>query len=153
MLSEIDHSISILRFDELTTAQLYDSLYLRAKVFVEEQGCPYLDLDYVDQKSLHCLLYEDGELVAYSRVIPAGVQHNDVSIGRVVTSKPGKGYGYRIFSAAMSAAIEVLHAKRIEITSQVYIKHFYENFGFKAISEEFIMEFRPHQTMIWEDKA
>ncbi len=148
----MEQELRIKSFNELSVPELYDALYLRAKVFVEEQGCPYLDLDYVDQKSLHCMLYEDGKLVAYARVIPAGAQHDDVSIGRVVTSKPGQGYGYKIFSAAMDAAKEVFKAKRIEITSQVYIMHFYEYFGFHATSEEFVMEFRPHITMVWEEK-
>lgn len=145
-----EDNIRILRFDELSVNELYDLMWLRAKVFVEEQGCPYLDPDYVDQKSLHCLLYEDEKLVAYARVIPAGAQHDDVSIGRVVTSHQGEGYGYRIFKAAMKVATETILADRIEITSQAYIRHFYEHFGFRAISDEFMMEFRPHITMVWE---
>lgn len=145
-------NIQILKFDELTPAQLYDALYLRAKIFVEEQGCPYLDLDYVDQKSIHCMLYENGELVAYSRVIPAGVQHSDVSIGRVVTSRPRNGYGRRIFKAAMEVAQREFMAERIEITSQTYIKKLYEEFGFRTVGEEFMLEFRPHITMYWEIK-
>lgn len=36
-------------FDELTKKELYDVLFLRAKVFVVEQECAYLDLDYLDQ--------------------------------------------------------------------------------------------------------
>lgn len=142
--------IRVVKFDELTLQELYDVMHLRAKVFVEEQGCPYLDPDYIDQKSLHCLLYEDGELVAYARVIPAGAQHEDVSIGRVVTSRQGRGYGFKVFSKAMEVAVNQLGARRIEITSQAWIRHFYEAFGFKATSEEFMMEFRPHLTMLWE---
>lgn len=145
-----DDNIHVLKFDELSTSQLYDILWLRAKVFVEDQGCPYLDLDYVDQKSMHCLLYENDALTAYARVIPAGAQHDDVSIGRVVTSRQGEGYGYRIFRAAMQVAVERFKAERIEITSQAYIRHFYEKFGFRATSGEFMMEFRPHLTMLWE---
>lgn len=147
-----DDNIRILAFNELSLNELYDLMWLRAKVFVEEQGCPYLDPDYVDQKSLHCLLYEEGELMAYARVIPAGAQHDDVSIGRVVTSRRGEGYGFRIFKAAMKVATEIFNAERIEITSQSYIRHFYEQFGFHATSGEFMMEFRPHITMLWEKK-
>ena len=137
-------------FDELTKKELYDALFLRAKVFVVEQECAYLDLDYLDQKCLHCLLYDKAELVAYARVIPAGLQHEDVGIGRVVTSRQGQGYGYRIFAEAMKAAKEKLGARRIEIASQAYIQNFYRQFGFRAASEEYILEFRPHLTMIWE---
>lgn len=145
-------NIQILRFDELTPAQLYDVLYLRARIFVEQQGCPYLDLDYVDQKSIHCMLYDGEELVAYARVIPAGAQHHDVSIGRVVTSRPRNGYGRRIFKAAMEVAQREFKADRIEITSQTYIKRLYEGFGFRSVGEEFMLEFRPHITMVWESK-
>lgn len=143
-------NVRILRFEDLSTSQLYDMLWIRSKIFVEEQGCPYLDLDYIDQKCLHCLLYENAVLTAYARVIPAGIQHADASIGRVVTLKQGQGYGKQIFSAAMKAAVDILGATRIEISSQAYIKHFYESFGFRVTSEEFMMEFRPHITMVWE---
>ena len=88
--------------------------------------------------------------MAYARVIPAGLQHEDVGIGRVVTSRQGQGYCYRIFAEAMKAAKEKLGARRIEIASQAYIQNFYRQFGFRAASEEYILEFRPHLTMIWE---
>lgn len=149
----IDNDIRILTFDELSTGELYDALYLRAKVFVEEQECPYLDLDYVDQQCLHCMLYEKGELMAYARVIPPGIQHGAVGIGRVVTARPRKGYGSRIFSAAMRAATDIFNANRIEISSQSYIQHFYERFGFRTVSEEFILEFRPHVSMVWDKET
>lgn len=146
-----NQNIILKQFSDLTLKELYDALYLRAKVFVEEQECPYLDLDYVDQKSLHCMLYDGENLIAYARIIPAGAQHDDVSIGRVVTSRPGHGYGKLIFASAMEAAKKYFNAKKIEITSQTYIMGLYERFGFKATSEEFILEFRPHITMIWEE--
>ena len=45
-------------FDALTKKELYDVLFLRAKVFVVEQEWAYLDLDYLAQKCLHCMLYD-----------------------------------------------------------------------------------------------
>lgn len=44
-----------LRFDQLTTSQLYALLRLRSEVFVVEQNCVFLDLDGLDDRALHLL--------------------------------------------------------------------------------------------------
>lgn len=44
-----------LRFDQLTTAQLYAVLRLRSEVFVVEQNCVFLDLDGLDDRAMHLL--------------------------------------------------------------------------------------------------
>lgn len=152
MFKKEDYTYQELEFSDLTADQLYEILYLRAKVFVVEQESPCLDPDYMDQSCIHCLLYKDDHLVAYARVLPAGLQHEDVGIGRVVTTERGNGTGAFIFRRAMDVATKTFGAKRIEITAQLWVKQFYEKFGFKVTSEPFELEFRPHVTMLWEAK-
>ena len=43
------------RFDELSVAELYQILRLRAAIFVVEQECAYLDPDGMDAPARHCL--------------------------------------------------------------------------------------------------
>jgi ElaA protein len=83
-------------FQELSVVELYEIMKLRLEIFVVEQNCPYQDADGKDLKSLHLMGYSnDGVLVAYCRILPAGISYAEVSIGRVVSSSLVRGSGAR----------------------------------------------------------
>lgn len=85
------------RFDEFTTQELYELLRIRTDVFVVEQNCVYQDMDYDDQAAIHLWLTDEADrIVALCRVCPAGTHMEEVSIGRVITTERGKGYGKQI---------------------------------------------------------
>ena len=138
-------------FSELTTAELYELLRIRSEVFVVEQDCVYQDLDNDDQPAIHLWLEEDGRIVALCRVCPAGTHMDEVSIGRVITTVRGKGYGKQMMLAGSEAAREHFGAKRIEIEAQEYAKAFYEQVGFRQSSEPFILDGIPHIRMMWNE--
>ena len=135
------------KFQELTIDELYELLRIRSEVFVVEQNCVYQDLDGDDQKSIHLWLTIADKLVALARVCPAGTHMQEVSIGRVITTERGKGYGKQIMLYAIEAAIEHFNAKQIDIEAQEYAKGFYENVGFKQSSETFMLDGIPHIRM------
>jgi ElaA protein len=134
-------------FSELTTAELYELLRIRTDVFVVEQNCVYQDMDYDDQAALHLWLTKDGQIVALCRVCPAGTHMKEVSIGRVITTVRGKGYGKQIMLAAIDAALRNLGATRIDLEAQEYAKGFYEQVGFRQSSDLFILDGIPHIRM------
>lgn len=136
-------------FPELTTQELYELLRVRSDVFVVEQDCVYQDLDYDDQPALHLWLTEGDRIVALCRVCPAGTHMEEVSIGRVITTVRGKGYGRQIMLAGIEAAKEHFGAKRIDIEAQEYAKGFYEQVGFRQSSEPFILDGIPHIKMTY----
>ena len=136
-------------FHELTTDELYELLRIRSEVFVVEQDCVYQDLDGDDQASIHLWLTEGGKVVALCRVCPAGTHMAEVSIGRVITTKRGKGYGRRMMLEGIAAARECFGAKRIDIEAQEYARGFYEQVGFRQSSELFILDGIPHIRMTW----
>ncbi len=143
-------------FQELTTDELYELLRVRSEVFVVEQNCVYQDLDYDDQKSIHLWLslrQDSGQaekVVALARVCPAGTHMTEVSIGRVITTDRGKGYGKQIILNAIDAAMEHFDAKLIDIEAQEYAKGFYEGVGFKQSSDSFMLDGIPHIKMTWK---
>lgn len=137
-------------FQELTTAELYELLRIRSDVFVVEQNCPYQDLDYDDQAAIHLWLTDREKIVALCRVCPAGTHMEEVSIGRVITTVRGKGYGKQIMLAGMDAAREHFGATRIDLEAQEYAKGFYEQVGFRQSSDTFILDDIPHIKMTWE---
>ena len=137
-------------FGELTTAELYELLRVRSEVFVVEQNCVYQDLDGDDQSSVHLWLTNGERVIALARVCPAGTHMQEISIGRVITTERGKGYGKQIMLHAIDAAIEHFDAKRIDIEAQEYARGFYESVGFRQSSDTFILDGIPHIRMTWE---
>ena len=136
-------------FQELTTDELYELLRVRSEVFVVEQNCVYQDMDGDDQKAIHLWLTVQGRVVALARVCPAGTHMQEVSIGRVITTERGKGYGKQIMLQAIDAAVEHFNAKRIDIEAQEYARGFYESVGFKQSSDTFMLDGIPHIRMTW----
>jgi ElaA protein len=138
-------------FRELTVDELYELLRVRAEVFVVEQDCVYQDLDGDDQVSVHLWLTDGGKVVALCRVCPTGTHMEEVSIGRVITTERGKGYGKRIMLEGIKVAQEHFNAKRIDIEAQEYARGFYEQVGFRQSSEPFMLDGIPHIRMTWTD--
>ena len=138
-------------FSELTLEELYELLRVRSEVFVVEQDCVYQDLDGDDQASVHLWLTEEDKVVALCRVCPAGTHMREVSIGRVITTERGKGYGNQIMREGIAAAQEYFGAKVIDIEAQEYAKGFYAQVGFRQSSEPFILDGIPHIKMTWKE--
>ncbi len=136
-------------FQELTTDELYELLRVRSEVFVVEQDCVYQDLDGDDQKSIHLWLTLADKTVALARVCPAGTHMSETSIGRVITTERGKGYGKQIMLYAIDTAIKCFHTTRIDIEAQEYAKGFYESVGFRQSSDTFMLDGIPHIRMTW----
>lgn len=137
-------------FDELTARELFAIYKLRVSVFVVEQRCPYQEVDDADREAYHVWLADENGIAAYLRVIPAGVNFEDVSIGRVIAVRRRCGLGTKIVEAGLRAAQEKLDARRITIEAQTYARSLYEKLGFRQVSEEFLEDGIPHIAMRWE---
>ncbi|MBD0299355.1 MAG: GNAT family N-acetyltransferase [Nitrososphaera sp.] len=138
------------RFDELTPFQLYAALQLRSAVFVVEQNCVYLDADDKDQNSYHLLGFADNKLVAYTRIVPAGVMYQEVSIGRVVTA-PGvrrTGVGRQLMQQSIKSVYNLFNNVPIRIGAQLYLQEFYASFGFQQISDVYLEDGIEHIYML-----
>ena len=155
--------LHIKNFQQLTVDELYELLRVRTEVFVVEQDCVYQDMDGDDKQAIHVWLTEtvtkgvsedeklEGEkVVALARVCPAGVHLPTISIGRVITTVRGMGYGKQIMLAAIDVAVERFGATSIDIEAQEYAKGFYQGVGFKQTSDTFMLDGIPHIKMRWE---
>ena len=140
-------------FRELTTDELYQLLKVRSEVFVVEQNCVYQDLDDDDQDAIHLWLTNEEKIVALARVCPAGTHMKEVSIGRVITTERGKGYGRQIMLHAIDTAVGCFGAKRIDIEAQEYAREFYEGVGFRQTSDTFMLDGIPHIRMTWKKES
>lgn len=129
--------LKVKSFDQLNRQELHAIYYLRTKVFVVEQKCPYQEVDKHDLNALHVFVEDKGEIKAYARVLPPGETFKEASIGRVVVLNRGQGDGERIMRVAIGVAYDHFDADAIRIEAQTYAIGFYEHLGFKVVSDEF----------------
>ena len=125
----------IKHFSELKNSELYDILKARVDVFVVEQKCPYPEIDGKDKDAYHIFLRDERGIAAYLRVLKSGVSFPEPALGRILTTRRGKGLGAEIVREGIKFAEEKLSAVKIRIEAQVYAKGFYEKLGFRQCSE------------------
>ncbi|MBM7702679.1 GNAT family N-acetyltransferase [Metabacillus iocasae] len=140
----------IKQFDELTLRELYAILQARTNVFVVEQNCPYNEVDGKDIPSYHVFKKEKEEIVAYLRVLPKGVSYSEASLGRIIVhpSYRRTGLGQELVSRGLAFLHEELNETTVKIQAQSYLQDFYESFGFKQISKEYLEDGIPHIDML-----
>jgi ElaA protein len=139
------------KFDDLTPHELYAYLQLRNEVFVVEQNCVFQDADDKDQKCFHLMAWDENKLIAYTRIVPAGICYEEISIGRVVTSPSsrGKGLGKELMQKSIDAAHAIFgKGSAIKIGAQLYLKKFYESFGFVQTSDVYTEDGIEHIKML-----
>ena len=137
----------IKKFSQLSAAEIYEILKARAEVFVMEQKILYNDMDGVDYISLHCFVEENLKVVAYLRAFVEKDDAEALHIGRVLTLCHNKGFGRRLMEYFIDNIRKEATYKKLRLNSQKHAVGFYEKFGFKIVSEEFLIENIPHFTM------
>ena len=138
------------KFNDLTPHELYAILQLRNEVFVVEQNCVFQDSDNKDQPSYHLMAWENGMLAGYTRLIPAGIAYDLASIGRVITSPKmrGAGIGKNLMQQSIEWMEKLFGKASIKLGAQLYLKKFYEGFGFQKSSDVYLEDGIDHIEMI-----
>ena len=138
------------KFEELSPYQLYAVLQLRNEVFVVEQNCVFQDADDKDQHSYHLMGFVDNKLVAYTRLVPPEVIYAETSIGRVITSPSvrGTGAGKELMKQSINYCYHLFGNGTIKIGAQLYLKKFYESFGFQQSSDVYLEDGIEHIYML-----
>ena len=137
-------------YDELSKAELYNLLRLRAEVFVVEQKCAFHELDNIDQVSFHLMDIEpDGKIVGICRIIPPQKLYTECSIGRVAVDITNRqtGLGKKLMQKAVDICTEKYDGP-IKIMAQLYLEKFYAGFGFVTNSEPFLEDDILHIYMV-----
>jgi predicted GNAT family N-acyltransferase len=107
---------------------------IRFTVFVEEQGVPRdIELDEMDERSLHALAFAGAKPVATGRLLPDG------HIGRMAVLKEwrGQGIGGLILKTLMDKARE-RGDQEVVLSAQVRAAAFYRAHGFVEYGAEYL---------------
>lgn len=139
-------------FSELSGDDVYDILKARHDVFIVEQNCPCEEIDGRDRGAYHVFYRDNGELVAYLRVLDRGVVFDDVAIGRVLSLRRREGIGSSLMREGIKVAQDKFGADRIVIEAQTYVRSMYDKLGFIQTSDEFFDHGIPHIKMELEIK-
>lgn len=137
-------------FAELELLELYRILALRQAVFGVEQACAYQDLDGHDPRCWHLGAWDGDALLAYARLVPAGVCFPEPSVGRVVTAAAarGTGLGRALMARALEEAARLFGPVALQIGAQSYLRRFYESYGFAVVGPEYLEDGIPHLHMV-----
>ena len=138
-------------FEALSALQWHHMLTLRARVFVVEQNCVYQDPDHKDPLSYHLWGADNnGNVVAYARIVKPGVSYQEVSIGRIIVAPEyrGSGMGVELMEEAFKFIRQFYGELPIRISAQCYLEKFYTNLGFETVSETYLEDDIPHVEML-----
>jgi ElaA protein len=127
------------RFEQLSANALYAMLQFRQNIFVVEQCSPYPDLDGLDHEAWHLLLWVEGELGGYLRVVPMLSPPPRLIIGRVAVVRQLRrhGLGRMLMEEALQLHRRHYPARCIALSAQVQLVPFYKRFGFGTNSEPY----------------
>ncbi|MBA1189370.1 GNAT family N-acetyltransferase [Pseudomonas entomophila] len=119
---------------------------IREAVFVAEQHVPpELEWDAEDATALHFLALEGDYPVGTARLL------RDGTIGRVSVLKDWRGL--KVGQMLLHAVIQEAEAQGLAqqmLSAQVHATAFYEQLGFRVVSEEFLEAGIPHVDMVRE---
>ena len=137
-------------FGLLTPHELYAIIRLRNEVFVVEQNCVFQDADNKDPDCHHLMIWDQEKLVAYARLLPPGLAYEAMSIGRIISSPDyrGTGAGKLLVTKSIAACGELFGEGAIQIGAQLYLKKFYESFGFEQAGELYLEDGIEHIPML-----
>lgn len=138
-------------FNELTPHELYFIMQLRSEVFVVEQNCIYQDADNKDLKAYHLMGFNnEGQLMAYTRLLPAGVSYKEPSIGRVVTHADVRrtGAGKELMQQSIQTCYTLFDKQDIRIGAQLYLLKFYSGLGFQQRGDVYLEDGIEHIEMV-----
>jgi len=141
-------------FEQLNTLELYSILLKRQEVFVIEQECIYPDIDELDRQAGHLFAWDQQqtEICAYLRILAPGINYEEPSMGRVLSSRAarGAGIGRQLISEAIRIIQKHYPKESIKISAQTYLTNFYEEFGFATVSEPYDEDGIEHIDMLLE---
>lgn len=153
--------ITVKRWHELDTTEVYAVARLRSEVFLREQKVDDVELDWrdLDDGTVHMFIRSghdgaDGrEVIAYLRTlaVPAlrdvpGTGAVRRVLGRVVTDPNYRGEG--LAGRLIGRAVELHGDEPIVLHAQTYITAMYEQHGFTAYGEQYDEGGIPHVSMV-----
>ena len=137
-------------FEQLSSREIYEILRLRQQVFAVEQNSIYLDPDGLDLEATHISYWHAGQLLAYLRCLPPGLQQTESALGRVLVAAPARGQnlGRELVQRGIVNNLTHWPKANILIHAQAHLEAYYRNFGFVTQGSVYQLDGIPHIEML-----
>lgn len=138
---------TIQKMASMDATTLYEIMTLRFNVFIIEQACFYQEFDHKDIDAIHVFGKDDtGKIVAYLRILSAGVSFDEVSIGRVVVDSECRksGIGRELMQVGLKSVRKLYGDVPIRLSAQAHLQAFYASFDFMPQSAIYLEDDIPH---------
>lgn len=144
------YPVVIKHFSEISAAEYHRIVQAREAVFFLEQHITAPDADAVDPQSVFLWMEEDGRVIAFLRIIPAGIVQDEVSVGRVLVDAGYRRRGLcrRLMLEALRYITETWGPQPVRISAQEHLTGFYASLGFEAVSGTYHEAGIPHVRML-----
>ncbi len=137
--------------DDSAAAAPVKNNYLEVKVNGNKKVFSNVKGRWVDGGNyLELTATDNGQVVAYTRLLPPGISYKEPSIGRVVVSPSHRafGLGRELMQRSMDESYRRFGKSTIRISAQLYLKHFYSSLGFEPVSDVYDEDGIPHIEMV-----
>lgn len=124
-----------------------DIIYIRTKVFIEEQGFEK-EFDIIDDESIHILYYNNDSIAGTARLYKDNKRSDEYYIGRVAVLKEHRKYGIgmKMIKALEDKGREI-RAIKFKLSAQKAVENFYKKNGYIPIGDIYYDENCPHIMM------
>ncbi|MEZ2122672.1 MULTISPECIES: GNAT family N-acetyltransferase [unclassified Corynebacterium] len=159
---------TVSNLNQMSALEVHRIYKLRVDVFVNEQQCPYAEIDDTDAlpTTFHIQANDrNGVLAGYARIYPdtgagfrskcgGSVEIDDDSqlwqFGRfcIAPEARGTGLGKRIMEDTLKLAHEQNPDAAVVITAQTPLRSYYESYGFTVCGDEFDWDGMMHLPMV-----
>lgn len=137
-------NVDIKHFDQLTTRELYDVLWLRDLVFVVGQKITSEpEVDGLDPECHHAMLRRDHRVIGTARIFAS---RNPIVVGRVAVHGDFQKQG--LGTELMRQVQQWIGNRPAELHAQAHLEPWYTTLGWRRVGDVFIEAEIPHVTMV-----
>ncbi len=128
-----------------------DWIYVRTKVYIEEQGFVH-EFDDKEDIAQHLTIYKDGQLIGCARGYIDADGLGLVQRITVLKAFRNQGFG-KYLVKRMEDKLRSMNAEGFKLHAQQEKVSFYERLGYQAFGKADFEEFMPHQWMKKGDES
>ncbi|MEM1356430.1 MAG: GNAT family N-acetyltransferase [Planctomycetota bacterium] len=146
-----DRPVLIKPFGALSLLELHACYKLRGEVFVVgQQICCEAEVDEIDPRCHHVMLWRGGDLAGTARLLPieGGAV---VKVGRVAVGEGYRGRGLgRALMRGVQAWIDGVPGRTGVMSAQAYLEGWYTQLGWRSVGGRYDEAQIPHVKMVYE---
>ena len=137
----------------LNTDEIFDSQYIRNKVFCEEQKVSKdIEFDGLDHLCTHFVVYKKNHPIGTARLREKRKGIFKIERVAVLKSERLRGIGKFLMLSVIENVKENENLVKLILHSQTQVTNFYEMLGFERTGKEFFEDNIPHMKMIYRFK-